>query len=101
MKLFPLFPRPVRDRLAWAAVASVVLPWIAGAWVKRTIESEMPADLTRRLMMIDFLVLGTIFTALTFVLTVAIGCWVTNVMKGPRYVADSFPVDSPRQPPSS
>ena len=30
------------------------------------------------------------------VLTVAVGCWVTAVMKGPHYVADSFPVDSPR-----
>lgn len=94
-----LFPRPVRDRLAWAAAASVALPLIAGECVKRGIQSEMPMDLTRRLMMIDFLVVGTIFTALTLVLTVAIGCWVTSVMKGPRYVADSFPVDSPRRVP--
>ena len=33
----------------------------------------------------------------SLVLTVAFGCWVTAVMKGPRYTADSFPVDSPRQ----
>ncbi len=96
-----LFPRPVRDRLAWAAAASVALPWMAGACVKRGIQAEMPMDLMRRLMMIDFLVVGTIFAALTLVLTVAIGCWVTSVMKGPRYVADSFPVDSPRRLPRS
>ncbi len=94
-----LFPRAVRDRLAWAVVAGVALPWAAGEWVKRGIESEMPIDLARRVLLIDFLVAGTIFSALSLVLTVAIGCWVTNVMKGPRYVADSFPVDSPRVAP--
>lgn len=91
------FPRVVRDRLAWAAAASVALPWMAGEWVKRGIESDMPMDLARRAQMIDYLVVGTIFSALSLVLTVAVGCWVTAVMKGPRYTADSFPVDSPRQ----
>lgn len=94
-----LFPRAVRDRLAWAAAASVVLPWMAGAWVKRGIESEMAIDFARRIALIDYLVAGTILTALSLVLTVAFGCWVIAVMKGPRYVADSFPVDSPRRGP--
>ena len=48
-------------------------------------------------MLVDFIVAGAIFTALTLVLTVAVGCWVTAVMKGPHYTADSFPVDSPRR----
>lgn len=91
-----LFPRAVRDRLAWAAAASVALPWLAGAWVKRGIESEMPVDLARRVLLIDYLVAGTILAALSMLLTVPVGCWVTAVMKGPRRTADSFPVDSPR-----
>ncbi|MEO8123090.1 MAG: hypothetical protein ABI633_03495 [Burkholderiales bacterium] len=94
-----LFARVVRDRLAWAAAASVVLPWLAGEAVKRGIESGMPMDLARRIMLIDYLVAGTIFAALSLVLTVAVGCWVTAVMKGPRHTADSFPVDSPRRGP--
>lgn len=94
-----LFARAVRDRLAWAAAASVVLPWLAGAWVKQGIASEAAADAGRRLMLIDYLVAGTIVAALSLVLTVACGCWVTAVMKGPRRTADSFPVDSPRRGP--
>ena len=69
-----LFPRAVRDRLAWAAAASVALPWLAGAWVKRGIESEMPVDLARRVLLIDFLVAGTILAALSLLLAVAVGC---------------------------
>ena len=94
--MMKLFARPVRDRLLWATAASVALPWVAGAWAKRAIASEMPADLARRLMLVDSLVIGKMIAALTLVLTGAIGCWVTSVMKVPRHVADSFPVDAPR-----
>jgi len=90
------FSRSVRNRLAWAAVASVFLPWMAGEWVKRWQQTEMPLDPMRGEMLVDFIVAGTIMAALTLVLTVAVGCWVTAVMKGPQYTADSFPVDSPR-----
>ena len=91
-----LFSRTVRNRLAWAAAAGVVLPWVAGEWVKRWQQIDMPLDQMRGEMMVDFIVAGTIVTALTLVFTVAMGCWVTAVMKGPRITADSFPVDSPR-----
>ena len=56
-------------------------------------------DLARRIMLIDYLVAGTIFATLSMVFIVAAGCWVTAAMKGPRYTADSFPVDSPRRGP--
>jgi hypothetical protein len=91
-----LFPAAVRNRLLWATAGSVVVPWIAGEAVKRWQSMDMPLDPMRSEMMVDFIVAGTIVTALTLVLTVAVGCWVTAVMKGPHYVADSFPVDSPR-----
>lgn len=91
-----LFPRAVRNRLVGAAVAAVVLPWVAGEWVKRWQQLDMPLDPARGEMLVDFIVAGTIFAALTLVFTVAIGCWVTAVMQGPRFTADSFPVDAPR-----
>ena len=91
-----LFPHAVRNRLAWAAAASIALPWTAGEWIKRWQQTEMSPDPMRGEMMVDFIVAGTIFTALTLVFTVAVGCWVIAVMKGPRFTADSFPVDSPR-----
>ena len=92
-----LFPPAVRNRLLWATAASIVLPWIAGEFVKRWQQSALTHDAWRDEMIVDFIVAGSILTGLSLVLTVAFGCWVTAVMKGPRFTADSFPVDSPRR----
>ena len=94
-----LFSTTVRNRLGWAAAASVVLPWMIGEWVKGWQQSGLPADPMRGEMLVDFIVAGSIMAALTLVFTVAVGCWVTAVLKGPHYTADSFPVDSPRDRP--
>jgi hypothetical protein len=92
-----IFPPAVAKRLLWATAASIALPWTAGEWVKRWQGTTFAPDPMRDAMLVDFIVAGCILTALSLVLTVAVGCWVTAVMKGPRYTADSFPVDSPRQ----
>jgi hypothetical protein len=89
-------PRSIRKRLAWAAVASVMLPWTVGEWVKRWQQTELPLDPMRGEMMVDFIVAGCVLTGLILVFTVGVGCWVVAVMQGPRFTADSFPVDSPR-----
>ncbi|HRI18584.1 MAG TPA: hypothetical protein PL196_08690 [Burkholderiaceae bacterium] len=93
-----IFPPGVGRRLLWAAAACVALPWTAGEWFKRWLQAGFEPDPLRAELMVDFIVAGTVFTALTLLLTVAVGCWVTGVMKGPHYTADSFPVDSPRRP---
>ena len=91
-----LFPRLVRQRLLWATAASILIPWLVGEWVKRWLQSGMPLDPMRQELLVDFIVAGSVLTSLSLVLTVAVGCWVTAVMKGRHYTADSFPVDSPR-----
>ena len=92
-----LFPAAVRNRLLWATAASIVLPWIAGEFVKRWQQTALTHDALHDERIVDFIVAGSIFTCLSLVLAVAFGCWVTAVMKGPRFTADSFPVDSPRR----
>ena len=92
------FSPTVRNGLLWASAASIVLPWIAGESVKRWQQAALTHDPGRDEMIVDFIVAGSILACLGFVLTVAFGCWVTAVMKGPRFTADSFPVDSPRRP---
>jgi hypothetical protein len=94
-----LFAPGVARRLLWATAAGIALPWTAGEWVKRWQQAgDFARDPLRTEMLVDFIVAGTILAALALVLTVAFGCWVTAVMKGPHYTADSFPVDSPRRP---
>ena len=91
-----LFSRAVRNRLVWAAAGSVAVPWVLGEWVKRWQAMAMPLNPLHDALLVDFIVAGTIVAALTLVFTVAMGCWVTAVMKGPHITADSFPVDTPR-----
>ena len=58
------------------------------------------AEVAKRLLSIDFFAIGLTVVHLTAVGTVAIGCVVVMIMKGPAYVADGIPVvdaDSPEQ----
>lgn len=43
-------------------------------------------------LMWDFAMLGAVLLHWTLVLTVAIGCFIVRVMKGPAYVADGYPM---------
>lgn len=64
-------------------------------WVQ---DGGTPAQ-ARALQLADYIVLGVLIFHWTLVLTVAIGCVVVMVMKGPGYVADGLEVshsDHPR-----
>ncbi len=62
-----------------------------------------PADadpVEKYLNLVGILVTASIVTAWTAVFTLAIGCFVVRVMKGPGYVADAYPLidsEEPRQ----
>ncbi len=43
-------------------------------------------------LMWDFALIGAVILHGTLVLTVAIGCFIVRVMKGPAYVADGYPM---------
>ena len=43
-------------------------------------------------MLWDYVMLGLVMSHWTLVLTVAIGCWIVRIMKGPAYVADAYPL---------
>jgi len=47
---------------------------------------------------IDILAVSAVFVHWTAVLTVAIGAVVVVIMKGPVYVADSYPIDDASRP---
>lgn len=52
----------------------------------------------RRLRTFDFMLAGMAIFHLTMVVTVAIGCLVVMIMKGPQYTADSYPVQDAERP---
>jgi hypothetical protein len=53
------------------------------------------ADLIQRF---EFALIGAAIFHMTAMLTLAIGCVVVLIMKGPRYSADSYPVDDSDRP---
>lgn len=56
------------------------------------------ADIAKHVKSVDIFAIATTITFLTGVLTVAIGCIVVYVMKGPAYVADAYPLQHSDRP---
>ena len=81
----------VKRRLAWASAASVALPWLAGEFAKTFHQAGIDDDALRSVLLIAILVIGVVVFALTMVATVAFGCVITAVMKGPPFRGDPFP----------
>ena len=79
-------------------VAGTVLPMLALGAYHLLSDTATPAAL-RALQLADYVVIGLVLFHWTAVLTIAIGCVVVMLMKGPGYVADGFAVshsDKPR-----
>ena len=51
-----------------------------------------PVELAGYLRRMDFVALGAILVFVTAIVTVAIGCVIVLIMKGPAYVADAYPL---------
>ena len=55
-------------------------------------------DRTKSVLSVDIFSIATALTFWTAVLTVAIGCVVVAIMKGPAYVADAYPLSDAGRP---
>ena len=71
---------------------SVALPWLLAETIQRGHQAGLVDDPVRSQLLIDFIVISAVVFALTLVLTYAIGCWITSVMKGPPRTLDSLPL---------
>ena len=58
----------------------------------RLVPADAATDATKHVTTVDIFAIAVTITFLTAVLTVAIGCVVVHIMKGPAYVADAYPV---------
>ncbi len=74
----------------------------AMAVIVRVLPPEPGVDAAKHIKTVDIFTIASSITFLTAVLTVAIGAVIVHIMKGPAYVADSYPVahsDRPKQRP--
>jgi len=102
-------PNSVRNAsgLEWALWRKLPLIFLVGTLLPLAALGAMhwwqedPTPVQERwLQMADYIVFGLVLLHWTLVATVAIGCVVVMLMKGPGYVADGLPVshsDKPRK----
>ena len=85
-------------KLPMIAVLGTVLPLLGLLAVHTVTDVDANAAQARWLQMADFFVGAVLVFHWTMVITVAIGCVIVMVMKGPGYVADSYPVSHSDRP---
>ena len=81
-------------------VASTLLPTLAAVLARFVMTASNEAELARHIQMFDFLMIGLVLFIWSMVMTLAIGCAIVWLMKGPAYVADGYHLshsDKPRQ----
>lgn len=101
-------PQSVRSPagLEWAIWKKLPLIWLVGTAVPLLLAGATwffypaQADGARdpEVMRFEFVMMGVVILYNTLVLTLAIGCGVVMLMKGPHYEADSYPMPDSDEP---
>jgi len=110
MNLFNKLPGFVRSAPGWEQRIWRRLPafllWgtllpLGLAVVNRALAPAAPASggSDAALLLWDYQMIGVVVLHWTLVLTLALGCFIVRVMKGPAYVADAYPL--PERPAGS
>ena len=108
MKWLQKIPNTVRSAsgLEWSlwrklpmiALLGTVLPLLGLLAVHAITDADASPAQARWLQLADYFVGAVLVFHWTMVITVAIGCVIVMVMKGPGYVADSYPVSHADRP---
>lgn len=85
-------------KLPLIALAGTLLPLLVLGLVHWLADPQSSAAEARWLQMVDYVVGGVVIFHWSMVATVAIGCVIVMVMKGPGYVADGYRVSHSDQP---
>ncbi len=102
MNLFNKLPGFVRsapglEQRIWRRLPAILL-WgtllpLGLAALNRALAEPGAGD--RALLLWDYTMFGVVMLHWMLVLTLAIGCFIVRVMKGPAYVADAYPMPTP------
>jgi hypothetical protein len=71
-------------------VAATLLPALAAVLARFVMAGSNEAELVRNIQVFDFLMIGLVLFFWSLILTLAIGCVIVWLMKGPAYVADGY-----------
>ena len=108
MKLLRKLPNSVREvpGLEWAILKKLPLTLLLGTILPLVISlanqfippEGTATQIAKHINFVDIISIATVITVWTAVFTVAIGCFVVVVMKGPGYVADAYELVDAERP---
>lgn len=76
--------------LIWLVGTALPLLLVGGTWFFYPAQADGARN--PDVMRFEFIMIGVVFLHWALVLTVAIGCGIVLLMKGPNYKADSYPM---------
>jgi hypothetical protein len=94
----PGLERAIFRKLPIVLLGSTVVPLLMSLLVRVLPSVQVGPDLEKHYHSIDILAFAIGLTLWTAVFTVAIGCIIVIVMKGPRFTADSYKLDERNYP---
>jgi hypothetical protein len=86
-------------RLHWVWLAGTALPLMASGLAYALGRLNPSAGGARAAEHFFYVMAGLVILHWTLVLTLAIGCAIVILMKGPAYVADAYPMEQPAERP--
>jgi len=92
MKILKLLPK--------VALVGTAVPALLAVLARLMINDGAAAEIAKQVRSVDIFCIASLITVWTAIVTVAIGCIVVSIMKGPAYAADSYDVshsDRPRR----
>jgi hypothetical protein len=94
----PGLERRLLRRLPMHLLGGTLVPVLFGIASRLWPPAGAPSALAAHFQFIDIVAIALIVTAWTAVLTLAVGCCVVVVMKGPAYVADRYDLSDAESP---
>lgn len=82
-------------KLCLAGLLALLLAWLLSQVLP--FDGD-PQEVARNLRTFNYTLIGLAIFHLTMVLTVAFGCLIVMIMKGPQYTSDSYPVSDAERP---
>lgn len=90
--------RKIWAKLPAAFLAGTLIPAFAYAYARFMPSPTVGETVEKYLAGVEIAAIATVITAWTAVFTVAIGCVIVMLMKGPAYVADPYPLSDADEP---
>lgn len=85
-------------KLPQLTLAGTLIPVLAALIARFYFDKGSAAEIERQVQTFDYMMLGLVVFIWVVVVTVAIGCVIVWLMKGPAYVADGYEVSHSDQP---